>query len=88
MLRTVEGDTGECQAEYHARRTPDHNLPAPDLIDPRQSDQREDEIRPRNDQAYGRRLIEADFLEQGRRVIHERIESAKLLERLHPTADD
>lgn len=63
MLLTVEGDTGECQAEDHPRRTPHHDLPASDPVYPRQSDKCEYEVCPRNDQADGGRLIEANLLE-------------------------
>ena len=61
----MECDGGKYEADNHARRGPDHNLPAADDVDILQSEQSEEEVRARNDDTDGRGLVEADLLEEG-----------------------
>lgn len=60
---TVEEYAREDQANVHARCTPDHDTPSPNLVDPFQGDEGEDEVGSRDDEAYGCRVIESDLTE-------------------------
>lgn len=72
----MERYAGQSKAENHPWCTPDHDPSSPDFVDPLQGDQREDEVSPRDNQTNSCGLIEPDFLEQGRRIIHESVEAA------------
>lgn len=68
--RTMEGDTSQCQTEYHTRGTPDHNPSPADLIYPFERDEREDEVSSGDNEANGGWLVESYLLEKSRAVIH------------------
>ncbi len=60
----MEGDTREDEAEDHAWGGPDHDFAAAYDVDVLERDEREDEVRPGDDEADSRGLVEADLLEE------------------------
>ena len=88
MVRTVEGYAGEHKTNDHTRSGENHNLASADDIDVFECEKREDEIRARDDETDSCWIIEPDLLEDGRAVVHESVEAAKLLEGLHAACDN
>ncbi len=60
----MESDTREDEAEDHAGGGPDHDLAAAYDVDVLERDEREDEVRARDDEANSCGLVEADLLEE------------------------
>lgn len=85
---TVERDTGEDQAEDHARRAEDHDPSPTNLVNPLEGNEGEDEVGPGYDEANCCRLIETDGREESGRIVHESVETTKLLEGLQTAGND
>lgn len=60
----MECDGGEHEAENHAWRGPDHDLPTTDDVDVFEREEGEEEVRAGDDEANGRGLVEADLFEE------------------------
>ena len=84
----MEGNSPQSQTEDHARRRDEHDSAPPNDIDVFERDKSEDEVGAGDDEADGGRLVEADLLEERCGVVHQSVESAKLLESLHAAGDD
>ena len=85
---TMKCNARQCQPKYHPRCRYYHDFPSSNYIDILQGNEREYEIGPRNDEAYCRRLVESDLLEECGGVIHQSVEAAQLLESLHATTNN
>ena len=78
----MERYTRQRQTEDHARRCPNHNPPPAYDVDILERDEREKKVSAGNYKSYSRRLIKSNRFEECRGVVHQRVESAQLLERL------
>lgn len=60
----MEGNASEHEADDHAGCGPEHDLAAANDVDILEREEREDEVRARDDESDGGRLVEANLLEQ------------------------
>ena len=73
-----EGNGGDDQADRHTKDGDQEDLAATEPIDDDQVDEREDEVGGRNGNGDSGGVVEADNLEQGSAVVHERVKAAEL----------
>lgn len=83
----MKKDGGQGESDNHDWNCPQHDTSTTDWVDDPKSDKGENKIDTCNQQADGRRILETDHGEQGRRVVHKRVEPAQLLRRLQGTPD-
>jgi hypothetical protein len=67
--RTVERDRSKDQRDDHPRSGEDHDLPPSNLVDVLESDQGKEEVDRGDDETGRGRVVEADGLENRRRVV-------------------
>lgn len=62
----MKGDTSEDETDDHAGGRPEHDLAAANDVDILERKEREDEVRARDDESDGGRLVEPYLLKQCR----------------------
>lgn len=84
----MERDGGEDKGAAHARDGEARDAATAGLVDDDERDEGEGQVDDGDDEADDERVVEPDVLEQGRRVVHERVEAAQLLDALQAARDD